>query len=184
MEPLEKLWSYMQEDMQADRIDAEIRRSPLRQKLEKTRDFIMEQQKNYKDMEEHVAVSLDRKDAIRDALERSREQLAALQDKYKNLPESDLDSVKSLMADVDKLRKTIQSYEQEMRRLHKEGMNWTTKRARSGMRRQWPSRILTACARSTTANPRRKRLSWKSSAPRRTPCSIPSIRTFWRPTIQ
>ncbi|MBQ9325685.1 MAG: hypothetical protein IJ246_07930 [Clostridia bacterium] len=121
MEPLEKLWSYMQEDMQADRIDAEIRRSPLRQKLEKTRDFIMEQQKNYKDMEEHVAVSLDRKDAIRDALERSREQLAALQEKYKNLPESDLDSVKSLMADVDKLRKTIQSYEQEMRRLHKEG---------------------------------------------------------------
>ena len=52
----------------ADRIELEIKRSPLRQKLEKTRDFIMSQQKVYKDMEERVAISADRKDAIRDAL--------------------------------------------------------------------------------------------------------------------
>lgn len=33
---LELLWAYQQEDMAADRIANEIRRSPTRQKLEKT----------------------------------------------------------------------------------------------------------------------------------------------------
>ncbi len=68
MDKMELLWDYMQEDIKADRIELEIKRSPLRQKLEKTRDFIMSQQKVYKDMEERVAISADRKDAIRDAL--------------------------------------------------------------------------------------------------------------------
>ena len=65
---LELMWQYQQEDMKADRIASEIKRSPLRQKLEKTRDFILEQQKIYKQMEEQVAVLTDRKDAIRDAI--------------------------------------------------------------------------------------------------------------------
>jgi hypothetical protein len=121
MEQMEKLWNYMQEDMKADRIESEIRRSPLRQKLEKTRDFIMEQQKNYKDMEEHIAISLDRKDAIKDALARSSEQLNNLQNKFQTISGEDVEDVRNLLADVDKLRKTIISYEQEMRRLHKEG---------------------------------------------------------------
>ena len=75
MDRMEQLWNYMQEDIKADKIDSEIRRSPLRQKLEKTRDFILDQQKLYKEMEERVAISLDRKDGIVDALKRSEEQL-------------------------------------------------------------------------------------------------------------
>ena len=35
MDKMEQLWNYMQEDIKADKIDTEIRRSPLRQKLEK-----------------------------------------------------------------------------------------------------------------------------------------------------
>ena len=65
---LELMWQYQQEDMKADRIANDIRRSPTRQKLEKSRDFIMEQQKLYKQIEEQVAVMADRKDAIRDAI--------------------------------------------------------------------------------------------------------------------
>ena len=75
---LELMWQYQQEDMKADRIANDIRRSPTRQKLEKSRDFIMEQQKLYKQIEEQVAVMADRKDAIRDAIARCEEQLNAL----------------------------------------------------------------------------------------------------------
>ena len=81
MDKMEQLWNYMQEDIKADKIDTEIRRSPLRQKLEKTRDFIMDQQKLYKEMEERVSISIDRKDGIVDALKRSEEQLRALQER-------------------------------------------------------------------------------------------------------
>ena len=35
METMEMLWSYMQEDMKADRINSALKNSPLRQKLEK-----------------------------------------------------------------------------------------------------------------------------------------------------
>ena len=56
---LELLWAYQQEDMAADRIASEIRRSPTRQKLEKDRDFIMEQQKRFKQIEEQIAVLAD-----------------------------------------------------------------------------------------------------------------------------
>ena len=75
---LELMWQYQQEDIKADRIANEIKRSPTRQKLEKSRDFIMEQQKKYKQIEEQVAVMADRKDAIRDAIARCEEQIAAL----------------------------------------------------------------------------------------------------------
>lgn len=45
---LELLWAYQQEDMAADRIANEIRRSPTRQKLEKNQAiFIIEQQKRF-----------------------------------------------------------------------------------------------------------------------------------------
>ena len=121
MDKMEQLWNYMQEDIKADKIDTEIRRSPLRQKLEKTRDFIMDQQKLYKEMEERVSISIDRKDGIVDALKRSEEQLRALQERLENDTPQDAESAKALLQDVEKCRKTISSYEQELRHIHKEG---------------------------------------------------------------
>ena len=127
MENMEKLWAYMQEDIAADKIDAEIRRSPLRQKLEKTRDFILEQQKAYKDMEERVSISMDRKDAIIDALKRAEELLQSLSDRLENDPPADAETARAYLQDVEKCRKTINSYEQELRHIHKEGNEFDNK---------------------------------------------------------
>ena len=54
MEKYEALWAYQTEDMKADAIAAAIRRSPTRQKLEKARDFILDRQKQYKQIEEDI----------------------------------------------------------------------------------------------------------------------------------
>lgn len=127
MEKLDQLWEYMQEDMKADRINNEIKRSPVRQKLEKTRDFIMEQQKAYKQIEEQVSISADRKDGIRDALKRSQEQLKALEERLQTNPPTDLEAARAMIAEVDKCRKTIVSYEQEMRRMQKESSEYDSR---------------------------------------------------------
>ena len=75
MDQLTMLWEYQVEDIKADNMAQDIRRSPLRQKMEKDRDLFMERQKQYKQIEEQVAVLADRKDAIRDALTRAEDQL-------------------------------------------------------------------------------------------------------------
>ena len=65
MDQLMMLWEYQVEDMKADKMANDIRRSPLRQKMENDRNLFMERQKQYKQIEEQVAVLIDRKDADR-----------------------------------------------------------------------------------------------------------------------
>ena len=77
MDQLTMLWEYQVEDIKADKMANDIRRSPLRQKMENDRNLFMERQKQYKQIEEQVAVLIDRKDAIRDALTRCEQQLKA-----------------------------------------------------------------------------------------------------------
>ena len=52
---LEKLWQFMQVDMEADRFENQIRQSEKRQKLLKQRNFLMDQQNNMKKLENDVA---------------------------------------------------------------------------------------------------------------------------------
>lgn len=111
------LWEYQVEDMKADKLASEIRRSPLRQKMENDRNQYMERQKQHKQLEEQVAVLADRKDAIRDALNRCEEQLKGLQNRFETNPPADLDEVRVLMGEVSKCHETIASYEREMKRL-------------------------------------------------------------------
>ncbi len=120
MGALEMLWSYMQEDMKADRLNNSLRNSPLRQKLEKTRDYFMEQTKVYKQIEEQVAVDTDRKDALQDALNRVREQLAALIDRYNTNPPADVEETRAMIAEADRCNRTIRSYEMDLKRIQKE----------------------------------------------------------------
>ena len=99
MEQLEMLWAYQQEDIKADRIALEIRRSPKRQQLEKKRDFIMEQQKLFKQLEEKIAVMADRMDMIRHAIPRCEEQLKQLTERVEKNPPADLEAVRALIAE-------------------------------------------------------------------------------------
>ena len=117
---LELMWQYQQEDMKADRLANEIKRSPTRQKLEKSRDFIIEQQKQYKQIEEQVAMLADRKDAIRDAIARCEEQIAAITAKFEQNPPEDEEAAHAMLVEATKYRDTISSYEQEMRRMVKD----------------------------------------------------------------
>lgn len=120
MEQLEMLWAYQQEDIKADKIASDIRRSPKRQQLEKKRDFIMEQQKLYKQIEEQVAIMADRIDMIHQAIPRCEEQLKTLTERAEKNPPADLDAVRALIAEVNACRSTIANYENEMRKIVKE----------------------------------------------------------------
>lgn len=117
MDQLTMLWEYQKEDMKADHMASELRRNPIRQKMEKDRSLYMERQKQHKHIEEQVSVLADRKDAVRDALHRCEEQLGGLQKRYETTPPADLDSVRELMNEVNRCLETITGYEQEMKRL-------------------------------------------------------------------
>ena len=120
MEKFEALWAYQEEDMKADAIAAAIKRSPTRQKLEKARDFILDRQKQYKQIEEDVGAMVDRKDIIAQAIARSREQLQALQKKYESNPPQTAEEIKALLSEVSRCRDTIRQYEVEISRIVKE----------------------------------------------------------------
>ncbi len=117
MDQHEMLWAYQAEDMKAEKMASDIRRNPLRQKMENDRTQYMDRQKQYKQLEEQVAVLADRKDAVRDALQRCEEQLAALKSRFEAAPPTDLESVRAMMHEVHKCQDTITNYEREMKRL-------------------------------------------------------------------
>lgn len=120
MDKFEALWAYQQEDIKADAIAAAIKRSPTRQKLEKARDFILERQKQYKQIEEDVAAMVDRKDIIAQAIARSREQLQVLQNRFETNPPRTAEEVRTLLSEVSRCRDTIRQYEVEISRIVKE----------------------------------------------------------------
>ena len=120
MEKYEALWAYQTEDMKADAIANAIKRSPTRQKHEKARDFILDRQKKYKQIEEDVSAMVDRKDIIAQAVDRAREQLQVLQTRYENEALSTPEEVKALLSEVSRCRDTIRQYEAEISRIVKE----------------------------------------------------------------
>ncbi len=120
MDNFEALWAYQVEDIKADAIANAIRRSPIRQKLEKTRDLILDRQKQYKQIEVEITAMADRKDIIEQAVAHSETQLQALKEKFESDPPQTPEDVKSLMAEVSHCRDTIRQYEAEIARIVKE----------------------------------------------------------------
>jgi predicted nucleic acid-binding Zn-ribbon protein len=120
MEQFEALWAYQTEDIKADAIAQSIRRSPTRQKLEKARDYILDRQKQYKQIEEDITAMADRKDVIAQAMDRASRQLEELQTRYDQNPPQTQEEVKALLSDVSRCRDTIRQYEKEISRIVKE----------------------------------------------------------------
>jgi len=120
MEQFEALWAYQTEDIKADAIAQSIRRSPTRQKLEKARDYILDRQKQYKQIEEDITAMADRKDVIAQAMDRASRQLEELQTRYDQNPPQTQEDVKALLSDVSRCRDTIRQYEKEISRIVKE----------------------------------------------------------------
>ena len=120
MDKFEALWQYQAEDMKADAIANAIRRSPTRQKLEKTRDLILERQKQYKQIESDTSAMVDRKDVIIQALDHAQAQLETLQNRFEANPPQTAEAVRSMLSDVSKCRDTIRQYELEIGRMARE----------------------------------------------------------------
>ena len=59
MDQLAMLWQYQVEDRKADKLEQELSRSPLRQKMNTCRTQFNAKQKQYKQMEEQVAILSD-----------------------------------------------------------------------------------------------------------------------------
>ena len=120
MDSFETLWAFQVEDMKAAAIANEIKRSPVRLKLEKSRDFILECKKKYAQIEEEITAMTDRKDVISDALTHSEEQLGALQTRITDTPPRTAEEARELIGEVARCRETIMQYETEIRRIVKE----------------------------------------------------------------
>ena len=120
MNPYEALWAYQTEDMKADAIASAIKSSPIRQKLEKARDFILDRQKQYKQIEDEITAMADRKDVIAQAVARSETQLEALKQRCELNPPESAEDIKALLSDVSKCRDTIRQYEAEIARIVRE----------------------------------------------------------------
>ncbi len=114
MEKFEALWAYQAEDIKADSIANEIKRSPIRQQLEKARDFIMDRQKQYKQLEDEITGMADRKDILVHAVEHEEELLRSLEDSFEKNPPEDDDALQAMMSDVSQCRDTLRQYESEI----------------------------------------------------------------------
>ena len=120
---LEKLWQFMQVDMEADRFETKLRQSEKRQTLLKQRNFIMEQQNNMKKLEGEVAAMSDRLEAVRDESERLQKQLGALVEEMEKNPPKSAEEADAQMAPVQKLMDTLTRYEQELNKMRKDAEN-------------------------------------------------------------
>ena len=120
MDKFEALWAFQVEDMKAEAIAAAIKGSPTRQKLEKARDFILDRQKQYKQIEDEVIAMADRKDVISQAVERSEAQLESLKKQFEQNPPQSAEEIRSMLTEVSKCRDTIRQYEVEINRIVRE----------------------------------------------------------------
>lgn len=120
MTNLELLWEYQVADIAVDKMQAEIKRSPVRQKLIKYRDSQLEQQAIYKRIEQEVEIMADRLDALKDALSKAEAQCKAFQEKIETASPDSLDDVHKLISDAKKLKDNVTSLEQEISKIKKD----------------------------------------------------------------
>lgn len=117
---LKALWDFMQVDMAADNFEAEMRKSPNRQKLIKRRNFLMEQQANMKKIEGEIAVMQDRLEAVRDEAKRLEGVLASTLEDISANPPATLEDTQRKLDAVQKLSDTLSHYEQELSRMRRD----------------------------------------------------------------
>ena len=117
---LEKLWQFMQVDMEADKFEAKIRQSEKRQKLLKQRNFLMDQQNNMKKLESDVAAMSDRLEAVHDDAERLQKVLTGLMEELESNPPKTEEEANARMEPVQKLMDNLTRYEQELSKMRKD----------------------------------------------------------------
>ena len=117
---LKELWNFMQVDMAADNFEAEMRKSPNRQKLLKRRNLLLELQNNNKRIDSEIAVMQDRLEAVRDEAARLEALLKTALEELQAAPPADMDEAQRKLDSVQKLTDTISRYEQELTKMRKD----------------------------------------------------------------
>lgn len=111
---LELLWEYQSEDMKADKIKKEIKNSPTRQKLEKNREIILENQKKYKQIDEQSAQRADRLPIIRAGIARCEAKIAELEKSVEENPPETLEETTAKLKQVEECRASLAGYDREI----------------------------------------------------------------------
>ena len=120
MDQLHLLWEYQKADVEVDKLEASIRRSPVRQKLVKYRDYYAEQQNTMKKIENEVSAMQDRLEALKDAIKMTDEQLHSLHSKIENEPPQNSQEVQQFISDAKRFQNNLNAYEQEIKRIRKD----------------------------------------------------------------
>ena len=120
MDQLHLLWEYQKADVEVDKLEASIKRSPTRQKLVKYRDYVVEQQNTMKHIESEVANMADRLEALKDAIRMTDDKLKALQNKMDNDPPAKSEALQQYLSDARRFQNNLTAYEQEIRRIRKD----------------------------------------------------------------
>lgn len=120
MDQLHLLWEYQQADVEVDKLEASIKRSPTRLKLVKYRDYLVEQQNVMRRIEGEVFNMTDRLEALKDAIKLTEEQLRALQARLESTPPTDSETVQQFLNDARRFQNNLTAYEQEIRRIRKD----------------------------------------------------------------
>lgn len=123
MNQLEMLWNYQQADMEAERHENTMKRSPTRQRLLKYQEYLREQKAANVRLEEEVHAMSDRVDALKDAIEHAESQLKALHTKFESARPTDSEGIQSFIQETQRLLQNINDFEQEIRRIRKDAMD-------------------------------------------------------------
>lgn len=120
MDQLHLLWEYQKADVEVDKLEGAIRRSPVRQKLMKYKEAFTEQQNAMKHIESEVANMEDRLEALKDAIRMTDEQLHSLQARIDNDPPQSSEDVQQFLSDAKRFQNNLNAYEQEIKRIRKD----------------------------------------------------------------
>lgn len=120
---LDKLWQFMQVDIEADRFETKIRQSEKRQTLLKQRNFLLEQQENMKKLESDVAAMSDRLEAVNDEAQRLEKVLSSLVEDIEKNPPKSAEEADAKTEAVQKLMDNLTRYEQELSKMRRDAEN-------------------------------------------------------------
>lgn len=120
MDQLHLLWEYQKADMNVDKMENSIKRSPTRQKMAKYRDYLVEQKNVIARIENEVGTMADRLEALKDAIKMTDEQLHSLQAKLESDPPANSEAVQQFLSDAKRFQNNLNAYEQEVKRIRKD----------------------------------------------------------------
>ena len=120
MDRFEALWTYQTEDIKAENLANEIKRSPTRIKLERARDFIMDRQRQYKIIEDNIAANADRMDVLTQAVEKAFQDFENVKAQLDQVDAEDEYAVADLLEESSEIRDQLRSFEKELRQMNRD----------------------------------------------------------------